>query len=87
MLAVRRAAPSLFTNDVAAFLVVDSGVARLELGPSPLGTLRSTARLRLPNGQFSDVQRSVAALVAFISLQVSPPYHILRWFDNAYSTR
>ena len=87
IVAMRLAGPIRSMNQLAAFREREPGFSRLGLGPSPIVTLRSTARLRLPNGQFSDVQRSVAALVAFISLQVSPPFHILRWYDNAYSTR
>ena len=87
VVALRRAAPVHSMNELAAFRERDPAFSRLAIGVSPLVTLRSTARLRLSNGQFSDVQRSVSALVAFISLQVSPPFHILRWYDNAYSTR
>jgi general secretion pathway protein K len=87
IVAMRQAAPIRSMDQLAPFREREPGFSRLSLGVSPLVTLRSTARLRLPNGQFSDVQRSVAALVAFIGLQVSPPFHILRWYDNAYSTR
>ena len=87
IVARRRASPIRSMNELQGFREREPAFSRLGMDPSPLVTLRSTARLRLPNGQFSGVQRSVAALVAFISVQVAPPFHILRWYDNAYSTR
>lgn len=60
-----------------------AAMAQLGLGASAVCTLRSTAAVRLPNGALSDVQRSVSALVAFLGDQSNPPYHVLRWYDNA----
>src|SRR5205823_4975097 len=44
----------------------DFGAGRLRLGGNSIFTLRATARLRLQNGQLSDLQRSVAAMVKFM---------------------
>ena len=52
-------------------------------------TLRATAQLKLSNGQLSDVRRSVAELVMFLDKdselfkEGQPPYHVLRWYENA----
>lgn len=54
---------------------------RVQVGGSSIYTLRATARLRLPNGQFSDLRRVVAATVKFQPNTNDAPYHILRWQD------
>jgi len=55
---------------------------RLGIVPSALVTLRATASLRLPDGKFSDLRRSVSATVKFLGPGFDDPYHILRWYDN-----
>jgi general secretion pathway protein K len=87
IVAMRGAAPIRSMNQLAPFQESSPGFSRLGIGPHPIATLRATARLRLANGQYADVQRSVAALVAFIGPQSNPPFHILRWYDNAFSTQ
>ncbi|MDP2996031.1 MAG: type II secretion system protein GspK [Bryobacterales bacterium] len=59
------------------------GVNRLGFGSSSLFTLRSTAGLRLSNGQLSDLRRTVAAMVKIFDPGTDPPVAILRWYDNA----
>ena len=44
-----------------------------------------TARLRLANGQLSDLRRTVAAQVKFMPPGSDAPLHILRWYDTAWS--
>lgn len=68
-------------NQLAAFT---SGgvVGRLGIVNGPVGTIRATARLRLPNGRLSDVRRTVSAVVKFLKPGWDPPFHILRWYDN-----
>jgi hypothetical protein len=48
-------------------------------------TVRATARLRLPNGQLSDLRRTVGALVKYMPVGYDSPIHILRWYDTAWS--
>ncbi len=55
---------------------------RLTLNYGSITTLRATARLRLQNGQLSDLRRTVAALVKFAPTTKDAPYHILRWYDQ-----
>ena len=49
----------------------------------PIATLRATAQLRLPNGQLSDVRRTASALIKTLGVEWIPPFHIMRWYDNA----
>jgi general secretion pathway protein K len=59
------------------------GSGRLRVGGNSMYTLRSTARLRLPNGQLSDLRRTVAAMVKFMPYGSDAPYHVMRWYDSA----
>jgi general secretion pathway protein K len=59
--------------------------ARLRVGGNSMFTLRSTGRLLLPNGQFSDLRRTVAATVKFLPATQNPRVHVLRWYDNAWT--
>jgi general secretion pathway protein K len=61
------------------------GFGRLRIGGNSIFTFRSTARLLLQNGQFSDLRRSVAATVKFLPLDANPTLQILRWYDNAWT--
>jgi general secretion pathway protein K len=59
---------------------------KLRIGGQTMFTLRATAQLRRPDGKFSDLRRSVAALVKFNlpgNLQRKPVgAEILRWYDR-----
>lgn len=79
----RRFQPIKSMDEIAAFNDGSPGFSRLGLIPSPICVLRATARLRLADGQFSDVQRSVSAMVRFLGLEYNPPFHVLRWYDSA----
>ncbi len=68
----------------AAEFASGPGAARLRVGGEIFFTLRSTARIRLPNGQLSDLRRTVAATVAFLPSDNDVPFQILRWYDNAW---
>lgn len=85
ILALRRAGPIKTMNQLAPYQSGGPGFARLSLGPSIFATIRATARVKRPDGQFSDVLRSVSALVAYVGQQVYPPFHVMRWYDNAYA--
>ncbi len=61
--------------------VAGPGFPRLGVGGHSMFTLRATARLRLPNGQLSDMRRTVAALVKLMPPGYDSSYHILRWYD------
>jgi general secretion pathway protein K len=80
----RRALPFRKPEELAPFIqAAGPAGSRLVLGGNTVFTLRATARLRLPNGQYSDLSRSVSALLKFHPKPVNvPPVEILRWYDN-----
>ena len=79
----RRAQPFLKPDDLTPFAqIAGPGFTRLRIGGLTMFTLRSTARVRLANGQLSDLRRSVAALVKFLPPTFDTSYHILRWYDR-----
>jgi hypothetical protein len=57
-------------------------MARLGMTNGSILTLRATAQLRLPNGQLSDLHRTVSAMVKLLGPDWNPPFHIMRWYDN-----
>jgi general secretion pathway protein K len=57
----------------------------LRLDGNSIVTIRSTGRVRLPNGQLSDLKRSVAAMVKYMPPNYDSPIHILRWYDTAWT--
>src|ERR1700722_19018845 len=83
IVALRRLAPINNMGDLAAFSNGGHGMWRLGMATGTIVTLRATAQLRLPNGQFSDLHRTVSAMVKFLGPDWNPPFHIMRWYDNA----
>jgi general secretion pathway protein K len=80
----RRTRAFLTAGDLAPFAQSGGpGFGRLRIGGNSIFTLRATARLRLPNGQLSDLRRTVAAQVKMMPAGYDTSYHILRWYDNA----
>ncbi len=76
----RRVQPFQNMNDLTPLSdIAGAGFTRLRIGGYTMFTLRATARLRLPNGQLSDLQRTVAALVKFAPASADR-YQILRWY-------
>ena len=57
----------------------------LRLEGNSILTIRATARVRLANGQLSDMKRTVAAQVKYMPSGYSTPIHILRWYDTTWS--
>ena len=62
-----------------------AGANRLRVEGNSIVTVRATARLRLPNGQLSDLRRTVGAMVKYMPVGYDSPIHILRWYDTAWS--
>jgi general secretion pathway protein K len=81
----RRSKP--FTDQTLAEFVGSLGgsTARLRTEGNSIVTMRATARLRLANGQFSDLKRTVGAMVKYMPEGYDSPIHILRWYDTAWS--
>jgi len=61
------------------------GNGRLRAEGNTIVTFRATARLRLADGQLSDLRRTVAAQVKYLPMGgIGLPYHVLRWYDTAW---
>ena len=58
---------------------------RLRTEGTAIVTFRSTARLRLSNGQLSDMRRTVGEQVKYVPFGSGVPYYVLRWYDTAWS--
>ena len=82
---LRRSAP-LTQQQLSGFMQsMGAGSNRLGVGGHSIVTVRATARLRLVNGQLSDLRRTVGAQVKFMPVGYDSPIHILRWYDTAWS--
>ncbi len=81
IVARRRAAPFRTMQEVQG-ITQGVGAGRLIVGGGSIYTIRATAQLRLPNGGFSDLRRSVSAMVKFREPGYNPPIEVLRWYDN-----
>lgn len=79
----RRVAPFHTLGDLAPFSqVAGPGYGRLRVGGNTIFTLRSTARLRLVNGQLSDMRSGMGAMIKLMDPGFTPSHQILRWYDN-----
>jgi general secretion pathway protein K len=78
----RRRQPFLNDGDLGDYAPAAGG--RLRVGGNSIFTLRATARLRLQDGKLSDMRRSVGAMVKMMPAGYDSPYHIMRWYDNAW---
>ena len=81
----RRSAPFTQQQLVDFLQSVGVGSNRLRVEGHSIVTMRATARLRLPNGQLSDLRRTVGAQVKYMPVGYDSPIHILRWYDTAWS--
>jgi general secretion pathway protein K len=84
---VRRRMPIRSMDQLAPFAQSGPGFSRLAMTRSTMITLRATARLRLADGRLSDLRRSAAAMVKLLGAGYDPPFHVMRWYDNAFSPR
>jgi len=83
IVAFRKVTPIRNMGQLAAFSNGGRGMGRLGMSSGTIVTLRATAQLLLPNGQFSDLHRTVSAMVKLLGTDYNPPFHIMRWYDNA----
>jgi len=63
------------------------GAGNLTIDGHSIYTIRATARLKLADGKYSDVRRTVAAQVKFMPKDFDTWIHILRWYDFAEAAR
>jgi general secretion pathway protein K len=83
IVALRQTAPIQSADQISGFSDGSQGFSRLQRTQATMATFRATAKLRLANGQFSDMRRSVEALVKFLGPGWNPPFHIMRWYDQS----
>jgi general secretion pathway protein K len=85
LLRQRRMAP--FTPERIGQLIpmLGPGGQMLRLEGNSILTIRATARVRLANGQLSDMKRTVAAQVKYMPASYPTPIHFLRWYDATWS--
>lgn len=83
IVAMRKLAPIRDMGQLAPFRNGGRGMGMLGMTGGTMVTLRATAQLRLPNGQLSELRRTVSAMVKLLGPEWNPPFHIMRWYDNA----
>ncbi len=82
----RRQLSPLDQQQLSSFIAsAGNGAARLRLGGNSIVTVRATARLRIVNGQLSDLRRTVGALIKYMPDGSDAPIHTLRWYDTVWS--
>jgi general secretion pathway protein K len=82
----RRARAPLKDNELGGFLGgMGAPMERLRTEGYSMVTFRATARLRLPNGQLSDMRRTVGAQVKYMQPNSKSAIDVLRWYDTAWS--
>jgi len=81
----RQAAP--FTVRSLNDFIGATGISSVSLrvGGISIVTIRATSRLRLPSGKLSDLRRTVAAQIKYLNPKEGAGFHILRWYDTAWS--
>jgi general secretion pathway protein K len=87
IVALRKTSPIASSDQISSFSDGSTGFSRLQRTQTTMATLRATARVRLADGQYSDLRRSVEALVKFLGPEWNPPFHIMRWYDQAWSNQ
>ena len=85
LLQQRRAAPLTAERLTQMLPALGPAGPLLRLEGNSIITLRATARVRLANGQLSDMKRTVAGVVKYMPGGYSTPIHILRWYDSTWS--
>jgi len=81
----RRRLGPITDRQLFAFMQENGASGRLTASGGSMVTIRAAARLRLENGQLSDLTRSVAALVKYNQPGSQTPIHFLRWYDTAWT--
>jgi general secretion pathway protein K len=82
----RRRAVALDDRQLAEMApLLGPGGAFLRAEGNSIINIRATARVLLPNGQLSDLKRTVAAQVKYMPHGYDSSIHILRWYDTTFS--
>ena len=81
LMARRKVAP-LTDSELTDFMnSIGATRERLRVEGNSIVTMRATARLRVGDGQLSDLKRTVSAQVKYMPPGYDLPIHILRWYD------
>ena len=64
---------------------IGADATRLRVDGNSMLTIRATARLRLSNGQLSDLKRTVSAVVKYMAPGSNSAVDVVRWYDTAWS--
>lgn len=70
-------------SDMGQLGGLNAGGGRLGKNGGPMVTLRATAQLFLPNGQLSEVRRTVSAMIKQQTTGSNPPFFVMRWYNDA----
>jgi general secretion pathway protein K len=82
----RRALSPLKESELAGFMGgFGAPIHRLRVEGYSIVTMRATAQLRMPNGQLSDLKRTVGAQIKYGQKGSKSAYDVLRWYDTAWS--
>ena len=81
----RRAAPLTIREISELASVLGPAAAFLRIEGNSIINIRATARVLLPNGQLSDLKRTVAAQVKYMPQGFNTYLDVLRWYDTAWS--
>jgi general secretion pathway protein K len=85
-LVARRAKSPLNAGQLMGFMQeIGAPANRLRVEGHSIITLRGTARLKMPNGQLSDLKRTVAAQCKYLQPNAKSAVNVLRWYDTAWS--
>jgi general secretion pathway protein K len=85
-LVAQRAKAPLSQSELGEFVAtMGIGGNRLRVEGNWIATLRSTARLRLPDGKISDLKRTVAAQLRYMQPNSKTAIDVLRWYDTAWT--
>ena len=80
---MRNQAPIRSMDQVSRLIGDGPAAARLITDGGSVWTLRATGQLKYADGRYSEVTRTVAAMVKFFRQGNDPPHQILRWYDQA----
>jgi general secretion pathway protein K len=82
----RRRTKPLTQAELGGFMESVGGSAdRLRTEGNSIITIRATAQLQLPNGELSDLRRTVSAVTKYMQPGADSAVEFLRWYDTAWS--
>jgi general secretion pathway protein K len=82
----RRRVSPMTQQQLAEFIgSVGGSMDHLRVEGNSIVTMRSTARLFLPDGRLSDLKRTVAAQLKYMPPGSDNGVYVLRWYDTAWS--